>query len=77
MTVGNPRPIQQPAPPIYMAAYAPAALNRVARLADGWMPAGVPLVAIEPMMGQMDPSKMGGGDKGLVALLTFLASGGK
>jgi probable F420-dependent oxidoreductase len=49
----TPKPIQQPAPPIYMAAYAPAAMRRVARLADGWLPAGVPLAAIGPMMGQI------------------------
>ena len=37
------KPVQQPHPPLYMAAYAPAALRRAAQQADGWNPAGVPL----------------------------------
>jgi probable F420-dependent oxidoreductase len=48
-----PKPVQQPAPPLYMAAYVPAALDRVARLADGWLPAGVPLAGVGPMMGMV------------------------
>ncbi len=43
------KPVQKPRPPIYMGAYTPAAMNRVARLADGWIPAGVPLGAMEQM----------------------------
>ena len=42
-------PVQKPRPPIYMAAYTPATMNRVARLADGWNPSGVPLEAMEQM----------------------------
>jgi probable F420-dependent oxidoreductase len=49
----QPKPIQRPHPPIYMAAYAPGALARVGRQADGWMPSGVPLAAIGPMMNQV------------------------
>jgi probable F420-dependent oxidoreductase len=37
----QPKPIQKPHPPIYMAAYAPLAMKRVATFADGWMPVGV------------------------------------
>jgi probable F420-dependent oxidoreductase len=48
----QPKPLQRPHPPIYMAAYVPSALARVARLADGWMPSGVPLAAVGPMMDQ-------------------------
>jgi probable F420-dependent oxidoreductase len=44
------KPVQKPRPPIYMAAYTPAAVSRVARLADGWIPAGVPLGAMEQML---------------------------
>ena len=44
------KPAQKPRPPIYMAAYTPAAVSRVARLADGWIPAGVPLGAMEQML---------------------------
>ena len=46
----QPNQTQRPHPPIYMAAYVPSALARVARLADGWMPSGVPLAAVGPMM---------------------------
>jgi probable F420-dependent oxidoreductase len=43
------KPVQKPRPPIYMAAYTPASMSRVARLADGWIPAGVPLGVMEQM----------------------------
>ncbi|MDQ4128658.1 MAG: TIGR03619 family F420-dependent LLM class oxidoreductase [Actinomycetota bacterium] len=43
------KPVQKPRPPIYIAAYTPAAMSRVARLADGWIPAGVPLGVMEQM----------------------------
>lgn len=36
------KPVQQPRPPIYLAGFAPAALARVARRADGWLPVHVP-----------------------------------
>ena len=41
-SVIGPKPVQTPHPPIYMAAYTPAAMARVARFADGWMPVGRP-----------------------------------
>ncbi len=44
-----PKPAQKPHPPIYLAAYAPAAMSRVARLADGWIPAGVPVDGMAQM----------------------------
>jgi probable F420-dependent oxidoreductase len=43
------KPVQKPRPPIYMAAYTRATMDRVARMADGWIPAGVPLGAMEQM----------------------------
>jgi probable F420-dependent oxidoreductase len=43
------KPVQKPRPPIYMAAYTPAAMNRIARMADGWNPAGIPHGAMEQM----------------------------
>jgi probable F420-dependent oxidoreductase len=52
-SVLQPKPLQQPHPPIYMAGYVPSALARVGRLSDGWMPSGVPLAAIGPMMDQV------------------------
>lgn len=35
-------PVQKPRPPLYLAAYTPAAMSRVARYADGWNPAVLP-----------------------------------
>ena len=61
------KPVQKPHPPIYMAAFAPAALNRIARLADGWNPVGIPVAGMQKMfdgLKQMakeagrDPSKL-------------------
>jgi probable F420-dependent oxidoreductase len=43
------KPVQKPRPPIYMAAYTPTAMSRVARMADGWNPSGVPVAAMEQM----------------------------
>lgn len=43
------KPVQKPRPPIYMAAYTPTTMDRVARLADGWIPSGVPLGGMEQM----------------------------
>ena len=43
------KPVQKPHPPIYLAGFVPAALARVARLADGWNPSGLPLSAMAEM----------------------------
>jgi probable F420-dependent oxidoreductase len=45
----GPIPVQQPRPPVLLAATTPAGLDRVARRADGWMPNGLPVEAIGPM----------------------------
>lgn len=42
-------PMQSPRPPILLAAYTPTGLDRVARLADGWIPTGLPIDAIAAM----------------------------
>ncbi len=39
----QPKPVQKPHPPIYLAASAPGAMKRTALVANGWMPVGVPL----------------------------------
>jgi probable F420-dependent oxidoreductase len=39
----QPKPVQRPRPPIYLGGYAPAALDRAGRRADGWLAPGVPL----------------------------------
>ena len=45
----DPKPVQKPHPPIYMAAYAPTALQRVARESHGWFPVGIPIKALAEM----------------------------
>jgi probable F420-dependent oxidoreductase len=45
----RPKPVQRPRPPLLLAAYTPAGLDRVARRADGWNPAGLPVDALRPM----------------------------
>ncbi len=45
----DPKPVQKPHPPIYMAAYAPTALQRVARESNGWFPVGIPTKALPEM----------------------------
>jgi probable F420-dependent oxidoreductase len=47
----GPKPVQKPHPPIIMAAFAPPAMKRVATLADGWNPVGVPLEGMAQMFG--------------------------
>ena len=46
----DPKPVQKPHPPIYLAAYTPAAMKRIATMADGWYPAGVPAEGMAQMM---------------------------
>jgi probable F420-dependent oxidoreductase len=63
----GPKPIQRPHPPIYLAAFAPTALRRVARYADGWNPGALPIPILEQMFERLqrvtekqgrDPSEM-------------------
>lgn len=49
----HPKPVQRPHPPIYLAAFAPAALRRAATLADGWLPVGLPVEAMAQMSAQL------------------------
>jgi probable F420-dependent oxidoreductase len=44
-----PKPVQTPHPPIYMAAFAPPALKRLANHADGWNPVAIPVAGMEQM----------------------------
>ena len=43
------KPVQRPHPPIHLAAYSPVTMRRVARYANGWNPAGVPIAVIPQM----------------------------
>src|SRR5215469_13907587 len=43
------KPVQKPHPPIYMAAFAPRALKRVATMADGWNPVAIPVDGMAQM----------------------------
>jgi len=45
------KPVQKPHPPIYMAAFAPPALRRLATMADGWNPTGIPIPGMDQMFG--------------------------
>ena len=45
----HPKPVQKPHPPIYLAAFAPVALKRLATLADGWNPVGIPAAGMAQM----------------------------
>jgi len=44
-----PKPVQKPHPPIYLAAFAPPALRRLATMADGWNPVPVPPAGMAQM----------------------------
>jgi hypothetical protein len=45
----NRKPVQKPHPPIYLAAFAPAAMKRLAIMADGWNPVMVPVDGMATM----------------------------
>jgi hypothetical protein len=45
-----PKPVRKPHPPIYLAAFDPRAMQRVAKYADGWNPVMLPGEAMAQMM---------------------------
>ncbi len=47
------KPVQKPHPPIYLAAFAPPALERLALHADGWNPVGIPAEGMGQMFGSI------------------------
>jgi probable F420-dependent oxidoreductase len=68
----QPKPIQAPHPPIILGGDSPAALKRVGRLADGWMPSGTPLSETWQMMGQVREAAWAAGrDPNSVDLVLF------
>ncbi|HEY1264335.1 MAG TPA: LLM class F420-dependent oxidoreductase [Terriglobales bacterium] len=61
------KPVQKPHPPIYLAAFAPVALQRLAKVADGWNPVAIPPQGMAQMFGSIkrmakdagrDPSRL-------------------
>ncbi len=66
----NPKPVQKPHPPIYLAAYSPPALRRTARFADGWNPGGVPVDGMRQMLaGIQGMAKEAGRDPSAIELI--------
>src|SRR5262249_9038834 len=66
----QPKPVQKPHPPLYLAAYSPGALKRAATLANGWNPTGVPLDGMKQMMaGLKEMAKAAGRDPASVELV--------
>src|SRR5436309_7373678 len=45
----QPKPVQKPHPPIYLAAFSSPALKRIATLGDGWNPVAIPADAMKQM----------------------------
>ncbi|MFI7044833.1 TIGR03619 family F420-dependent LLM class oxidoreductase [Streptosporangium sandarakinum] len=45
----GPKPVQRPHPPILLAGFSPAALERVGRRADGWLAAAMPVPLLADM----------------------------
>ena len=65
-----PKPVQKPHPPIYMAAYTPGAMQRVAREADGWFPVGIPIAGIAGMFeGMKQMAREAGRDAAVLQLI--------
>lgn len=66
----NFKPVQKPHPPIYMAAFAPTALKRLATMADGWNPVAIPVAGMEQMFGAVKQmAKDAGRDPSSLALI--------
>jgi alkanesulfonate monooxygenase SsuD/methylene tetrahydromethanopterin reductase-like flavin-dependent oxidoreductase (luciferase family) len=60
------KPVQRPSPPIYLGAFTPPGLKRVAARADGWMagvqaPAGLHLEALNWQRGAIDEAALAAG----------------
>ena len=69
-SVIGPKPVQKPHPPIYMAAYTPSAMKRVAAEANGWFPVGIPLSGVGPMFeGIKGMAKEAGRDPSVLELM--------
>jgi probable F420-dependent oxidoreductase len=66
----NQKPVQKPHPPIYLAAFAPAALKRLATMADGWNPVAIPVAGMVQMFGAVQQiAKEAGRDPSSLAMV--------
>jgi probable F420-dependent oxidoreductase len=66
----GPKPVQKPHPPIYMAAFTPSALKRVAIEANGWFPVGIPLSGVGAMFNEIkNTAKNAGRDPSALELI--------
>src|SRR5262249_33988058 len=69
-SVIGPKPVQKPYPPVYMAAYTPSAMKRVAVEANGWFPVGIPLSGVGSMFeGIKNMAKEAGRDPSAMELI--------
>lgn len=66
----QPKPVQKPHPPLYLAAFSPSALKRAATLANGWNPVAVPVDGMKQMMaGLKDMARAAGRDPASVEVV--------
>jgi alkanesulfonate monooxygenase SsuD/methylene tetrahydromethanopterin reductase-like flavin-dependent oxidoreductase (luciferase family) len=66
----GPKPVQEPHPAIYMAAFTPSALKRVAAEANAWLPVGIPLSDLGAMFdGVKNMAKEAGRDPSALELI--------
>ncbi|HKI98293.1 MAG TPA: LLM class flavin-dependent oxidoreductase, partial [bacterium] len=69
----EPRPVQQPHPPITFGGYGSAAVRRAVALADGFMGGNVPLAEVEPLVEELKTAAQAAGRD--VASLQIVARG--
>jgi probable F420-dependent oxidoreductase len=70
------KPVQKPHPPIYMGAFVPAALKRLARLADGWNPVFLPVPVMTEMFASIKQmAKEAGRDPSAISMLVHAGLG--
>jgi probable F420-dependent oxidoreductase len=64
------KPIQKPHPPIYLAAFSPGAMKRIALRGNGWLPVAVPIGEMSGMLNNIkDMAKAAGRDPGEIKLV--------
>ena len=70
------KPVQKPHPPIYMGAFVPAALKRLARLTDGWNPVFLPVPTMAEMFGSIKQmAKEAGRDPSAISMVVHAGLG--